>query len=344
MPVPVRGRRRGCYFPPCVRHGRSLGMRQSPRGDRETLPCAARPAMHDRLNCWEKNRRKNVSSPVRDRLTGVVTAANVYSASRWIFSRASPRRMAWYRKKSCNSYGPTLSLRSAGDVPVFGGQQLGADRGIEDRRSAPVQAQRPAAPGKRWRACWLQQRLWHVRIDAVHRHVVSVEGGPAERNFRQVAPCRRQSPLHMLARSISTCVRSCAPRLRVFKGGVRQIRRVADIPEVLGDRRRDVHRAARDAKRVAQLFRIAARARGGAKARRWSRPARRWRGGPAIEGPPRATNSAMAESRPPDTRSRRGLRRYAAIVFFSHAPEWQRLRRSVSPFSSRVSATNGVRQ
>ena len=35
----------------------SLGMRQSPRGDRVTVPTLGPSGRQDRLNCWEKNRR-----------------------------------------------------------------------------------------------------------------------------------------------------------------------------------------------------------------------------------------------------------------------------------------------
>ena len=40
----------------------SLGMRQSPRGERLTLPTLGPSGMHERLNCWLKKRRVNVSS------------------------------------------------------------------------------------------------------------------------------------------------------------------------------------------------------------------------------------------------------------------------------------------
>jgi hypothetical protein len=35
----------------------SLGIRQSPRGERLTVPTFGPSGMHDRLNCWLKNRR-----------------------------------------------------------------------------------------------------------------------------------------------------------------------------------------------------------------------------------------------------------------------------------------------
>ena len=43
----------------------SLGMRQSPRGDRLTEPTFGPSGRHERLNCCEKNRRTNVASQVR---------------------------------------------------------------------------------------------------------------------------------------------------------------------------------------------------------------------------------------------------------------------------------------
>ena len=35
----------------------SLGIRQSPRGERLTVPTFGPSGTHDRLNCWRKNRR-----------------------------------------------------------------------------------------------------------------------------------------------------------------------------------------------------------------------------------------------------------------------------------------------
>lgn len=40
----------------------SLGIRQSPRGDRDTDPTFGPSGIQDRLNCWEKNRRINTLS------------------------------------------------------------------------------------------------------------------------------------------------------------------------------------------------------------------------------------------------------------------------------------------
>jgi len=40
----------------------SLGIRQSPRGLRETLPTFGPSGRHERLNCWLKKRLRNVFS------------------------------------------------------------------------------------------------------------------------------------------------------------------------------------------------------------------------------------------------------------------------------------------
>ena len=40
----------------------SLGMRQSPRGDNATDPTFTPSGIHERLNCWAKNRFINIFS------------------------------------------------------------------------------------------------------------------------------------------------------------------------------------------------------------------------------------------------------------------------------------------
>ena len=58
----------------------SDGIRQSPRGESVTVPTFGPSGRQERLNCWAKNRRKNVSIQ-RSSVSRVYTPANAYIAA-----------------------------------------------------------------------------------------------------------------------------------------------------------------------------------------------------------------------------------------------------------------------
>ena len=99
-------------------------------------------------------------------------------------------------------------LGALGDVLPIGGQQLGADRGVEDvEQHIPQRGGIGSVGGILDHVA--HQRLGYRGIDPVHRHVVPVVGGPAQRQLGEVAGATTR-PFISLAISISTCVRSRA--------------------------------------------------------------------------------------------------------------------------------------
>ena len=79
----------------------SLGIRQSPRGDRLTDPTFGPSGNADRLNCCEKKRRKNTVSHFLTVFASYFPA-NARQAMKWSLAGRQPNRTKWYRKKSCS--------------------------------------------------------------------------------------------------------------------------------------------------------------------------------------------------------------------------------------------------
>ena len=69
-------------------------MRQSPRGERETLPTLGPSGMQLRLNCCWKKRRVNTVSHLR-MVSSSYSPAKAILARRRIFSGAARRRSMW---------------------------------------------------------------------------------------------------------------------------------------------------------------------------------------------------------------------------------------------------------
>lgn len=67
----------------------SDGMRQSPLGERHTLPTLGPSGIHERLNCWAKKRRQNVLSHFSI-VSVVYVPSNAFLASRSIRSGEKP--------------------------------------------------------------------------------------------------------------------------------------------------------------------------------------------------------------------------------------------------------------
>ena len=107
------------------------------------------------------------------------------------------------------------------------------------------------------------ERLWHGGVDAVHRHLISVVGRPAEREFREVAGADDEAPLFI--GDVHQHLRAFA-RLRVFKGHVIFVLFMADVAEVEFHRFRYVDASEIDAERLAEQFRVALRPCRGAEA------------------------------------------------------------------------------
>ena len=149
------------------------------------------------------------------------------------------------------------------DAAVRRRQELGADGGIQDIGQHGGQRLIPAGIGGMAHQI-PHQRFGDGAVDPIHRHMVAVVGGPAQRQLRKVAGADDDAVL--LVGDIHQHL-GALPRLGVFVGGVGDRLVVADIPEVLPDRFRDGNGAQRYAQPFAEDLGVAAGAVGGAEAR-----------------------------------------------------------------------------
>ncbi len=106
--------------------------------------------------------------------------------------------------------------------------------------------------------------LGHRGVQAVHRHLVAVVGGPAQRQLAQVARADHQSPLHV-GRVHQNLGPLAGLGVLVGRRAVRGVK--PDVGEVLFARLADGYFACRDAQFAHQLHGVAVRARAGAEAR-----------------------------------------------------------------------------
>src|SRR6516225_9516070 len=81
----------------------SLGMRQSPRGERLIEPTFGPSGRQERLNWLAKNRLMNTFSQRRSSAEVYVRWNRACSARYRTFSGGEPKRRKWNKKKSCNS-------------------------------------------------------------------------------------------------------------------------------------------------------------------------------------------------------------------------------------------------
>ena len=85
-----------------------------------------------------------------------------------------------------------LRVRAVGG----GREQLGADGRLGDVQEGAARLGALGATGQPLHH-GADERLGHARVDAVHRHVVAVEGAPAEGQLRKVARADHQGALHV---------------------------------------------------------------------------------------------------------------------------------------------------
>ena len=211
------------YFPSSHAAGSaSLGIRQSPRGERLTVPTFGPSGTHERLNCWLKNRRverpqrpldqvsrvmpgeRGVLAQEEDLLGRVAAADGVEQDEVVQLVRAErrPRSIARSRPRRppaaarARSSSPTIESR----VSRTGPASNSLHRHVLDQE--------------------LDQRLGDRAVRVVHAHVIAVIGAPAQCQLGEVAgaddePARHQQEgpqpgLHVLedqvvARSRGTC-------------------------------------------------------------------------------------------------------------------------------------------
>ena len=108
------------------------------------------------------------------------------------------------------------------------------------------------------------ERLGHAGVHAVHAHVIGVVGGPAEGELREVARANHEATL--LVRDVHEDLGAFAGlRVLVGHGVVRLV--MADIREVLANRRGDAHLTQLAAERLGHDAGVVMRAIRGAEAR-----------------------------------------------------------------------------
>ena len=176
--------------------------------------------------------------------------------------RRAPEAQQVVEEEVVQGVGAHQILGALGDFAVGGGrQQLRGDGGVQDVREH--RAQRGLGPVGLEADDVPDQRLGHGAVDGVHGHVVAVVGGPAQRQLRQIARADHQTAA--LVRQIHQHL-GALPGLGVFVGHVGDRGVVADVGEVLFDRRGDVDLLERHAQRLAEQRGVAPGAAGGAEA------------------------------------------------------------------------------
>ena len=81
------------------------------------------------------------------------------------------------------------------------------------------------------------ERLGHTSIDTIHRHVITIIGGPSQGEFREVA--RSDDNRILLVGNVHQDLRTLTC-LRVLIGDIMNFRVLADILEMLGDSLSDI--------------------------------------------------------------------------------------------------------
>ena len=159
-------------------------------------------------------------------------------------------------------------FRLLGNGAVLGGgQQLGADWGVQNVKQHP--AQRVAAAG----VCYIlhdmpHKRLGHAGIDAVHAHVVAVVGGPAQCKLAQIAGADDKATILVGVIHQLQCAHA---GLTVFKGDIIFVGRLSDVCKVTFDSLRDIDLGEGHAQRLTQNLGVGAGALCGAEARHCQR-------------------------------------------------------------------------
>ena len=178
----------------------SLGIRQSPRGDRLTVPTFGPSGRHERLNWLAKNRRRNTAASARTSLRPC-TAGRRWPAPPGTGSSPAARRSGGSgtgRSRAARTGRSTPSV----DCTISPSAPAGSSSGEISRRDDVEQ--RPRGPRRRTRSRppsdqELHQRLGDADVGVVHAHVVGVVGAPAQRQLGQVAGADDEAGVHQQA-------------------------------------------------------------------------------------------------------------------------------------------------
>ena len=179
----------------------SLGIRQSPRGDRLTEPTFGPSGRHDRLNWLAKNRVRNTRSQL-PHLVRRVRAGRTSRAPRGTGSSPAAPRSAGSgtgrsRAARRGRSSPRSTARSCPSAPVGSSSGEISVATMSSSVSPGVAVElvlgRPAHQE-------LHQRLRDADVRVVHAHVVGVVRTPAEGQLRQVAGADHEAGVHQQAR------------------------------------------------------------------------------------------------------------------------------------------------
>ncbi len=133
--------------------------------------------------------------------------------------------------------GPHQVLRPLGDFPLYGGQKLRGDGGIQDVFQHVVELRLLPIPGEVAHQM-PYQGLGDGGVDPVHAHVIPVVGAPAQGQLAEVPGADDQAAV--LIGDVHEHL-GPLPGLGVFIGDGMVLRVVADVPEVAADALGDVH-------------------------------------------------------------------------------------------------------
>ncbi len=132
---------------------------------------------------------------------------------------------------------PHQIFRLLGDHAVHGRQEFRTDRRVKYIQKHVLEFH--TAAGVRIILHQMaHQRLWHAGIDAVHRHVVAVVGGPSQSQFRHIP-----GPDDQAARAVGDIHQDLGALsgLSVFIGHIMILCLLSDIPEMHRHRFFDIH-------------------------------------------------------------------------------------------------------
>ena len=151
-----------------------------------------------------------------------------------------------------------------GDLPLDGGQEFGGNGGVQDitEHMGEGLVLLRLVPGHIGHQT-AHQGLGDGGIDTVHAHVVAVVGGPAQGQLREVSGTHHQSAA--LVGHVHEHL-GALPGLAVLKGHIVVVHGLANVLEVLSNRRADVDAPEGGPQPLGQLHGVVPGALGGAEA------------------------------------------------------------------------------
>ena len=151
-----------------------------------------------------------------------------------------------------------------GDLPLDGGQEFGGNGGVQDitEHMGEGLVLLRLVPGHIGHQT-AHQGLGDGGIDTVHAHVVAVVGGPAQGQLREVSGAHHQSAA--LVGHVHEHL-GALPGLAVLKGHIMVVHGLANVLEVLSNRRADVDAPEGGPQPLGQLHGVVPGALGGAEA------------------------------------------------------------------------------